>query len=213
MIMTLNKNILLIFMLFLTISCENEDLSDCDINGIETAVIATSFTEWKYFSVTDTGFVEIESMSDIEAQNSFDWDIAMMRNHFRTNSGLSGPANGGVYMDGTIWTCDSYNNYLEFSNDASFIQDSILSNIYQPWAHDDPDEAYSEDEGSNILENWGWFDIDDSYYFYYTHKKFIVKLPPDEDPRYIKLWPYQYYGDLGESAHTTLIYDFINPIE
>ena len=45
------------------------------------------------------------------------------------------------------------------------------------------------------------------------HKKFIVKLPPDEDPRYIKLWPYQYYGDLGESAHTTLIYDFINPIE
>ena len=61
MIMTLNKNILLILMLFLTISCENEDLSDCDINGIETAVIATSFTEWKYFSVTDTGFVEIES--------------------------------------------------------------------------------------------------------------------------------------------------------
>ena len=57
----------------------------------------------------------------------------------------------------------------------------------------------------------GWFDIDNSYYFNYTQKQFIVKLPPENDPRYIKLWPYQYYGDFGESAHVSLIYDFIIP--
>ena len=39
------------------------------------------------------------------------------------------------------------------------------------------------------------------------HKKFIVKLPNNRG--YIKLWPYQYYGELGQSAHTTLVYDFI----
>ena len=90
-----------------------------------------------------------------------------------------------------------------------FIEDSMLTNIYQPWAHDDPDEAYTEDEGSIILENWGWFDIDDSYYFYYNEKQFIVKLADGE--RYIKLWPYQYYGNEGQSAHISLIYDFIIP--
>ena len=50
-----------------------------------------------------------------------------------------------------------------------------------------------------------------SYYFYYTHKQFIVKLPNDRG--YIKLWPYQYYGELGESAHISLVYDFITDPE
>ena len=53
----------------------------------------------------------------------------------------------------------------------------------------------------------GWFDIDNDYYFYYSHKKFIIKLP--ENRGYIKIWPYQYYGDLGQSAHISLVYDFI----
>ena len=150
-------------------------------------------------------------MPDSIAQNSYDWDIAMMRNHFRTNSGLSGPGDGGALMIDGTWSCELFNAFNQIPDNAIFIEDGILTNIYQPWAHDNPDEAYTEDEGSTVLENWGWFDIDDSYYFYYTHKKFIVKLPKDKG--YIKLWPYQYYGNLGESAHTTLIYDFIIPPE
>ncbi len=211
--MILNKNYLIMILAIFIISCEEQDEDICELDGIHVTIQATSFTEWKYFSVTDTGFVELPSMSDLEAQNSSDWDIAMMRNHFRTNSGLSGPSEGGAFMIEQLWDCDSFNEVNEVPNDAIFISDSMLTNIYQPWAHDDPDEAYTEDEGSNILEDWGWFDIDDSYYFYYTHKKFIVKLTPDSDPRYIKLWPYQYYGDLGESAHTTLVYNFISPSE
>ena len=211
--MILNKYYLIMILAIFSISCENQNEGICEIDGIQTTIKATSFTEWKYFSVTDTGFVELPSMTDLEAQNSSNWDIAMMRNHFRTNSGLSGPAEGGAFMIDEIWDCDSFNEFSEVPNNTIFIADSILTNIYQPWEHDDPDEAYIEDEGSNILENWGWFDIDDSYYFYYTHKKFIVKLTPDSDPRYIKLWPYQYYGDLGESAHTALIYNFISPLE
>lgn len=211
--MVIRKFQILIIFSIIFISCENDEDITCSLNGIEDTIIATSFFEWKYFIVTDSGFQEIDFMTDDEAQNSYDWDIAMMRNHFRTNSGLSGPANGGVYMFDETWDCSSFNQILDFSNDLTFTQDSILTNIYQLGNHENPDDAYTEDEGNHILENWGWFDIDNSYYFNYTHKKFIVKLPPEDDPRYIKLWPYQYYGDLGESAHISLIYDFIVPSE
>ena len=205
--MILNKYYLIVLSILFLVACEEQNDETCTLNGIETTIQATSFTEWKYFSITDTGFVELDWMPDSIAQISFEWDIAMMRNHFRTNSGLSGPGDAGAFMINEIWSCDLFNNFSELPDNAIFIGDSILTNIYQPWAHDDPDEAYTEDEGSTVLENWGWFDIDDSYYFYYTHKKFIVKLPLDRG--YIKLWPYKYYGELGESAHTTLIYDFI----
>jgi len=134
-----------------------------------------------------------------------------MRNHFRTNSGLSGSGNAGVFMIDETWTCESFNAFGEVPDNAIFTEDGMLTNIYQPWEHDDPNEAYTEDEGNTVLENWGWFDIDDSYYFYYTHKQFIVKLPNDKG--YIKIWPYQYYGELGQSAHTTLVYDFIQELD
>ena len=101
--MIFKKITFLFFLLIFFTSCEKEDNSICSINGIEETIIATSFTEWNYFSVTDTGFVEIGSLTDEQAQSSYDWDIAMMRNHFRTNSGLSGPANGGAVMFEEIW--------------------------------------------------------------------------------------------------------------
>ena len=208
--MILNKYYIILISIFL-LCCEEQTEYSCILQGLTESVQATSFTEWNYFSVTDTGFIELESMSDstAQAENSIHWDIAIMRNHFRTNSGLSGPGNGGAFMIDSMWTCEVFNDFNEVPNGSIFIEDSMLTNIYQPWAHDDPDEAYTEDEGSIILENWGWFDIDDSYYFYYNEKQFIVKLADGE--RYIKLWPYQYYGNEGQSAHISLIYDFIIP--
>ena len=206
--MILNKYYFVVIIILFLSACEDANSEPtCVLDGIDTTIEATSFTEWKYFEVSDSGFVELDWMPDSIAQNSYDWDIAMMRNHFRTNSGLSGPGDGGAFMIDETWNCELFNTFGETPDNAIFTEDGMLTNIYQPWAHDDPDEAYTEDEGSTVLENWGWFDIDDSYYFYYTHKQFIVKLPNDKG--YIKLWPYQYYGDLGESAHTTLIYDFI----
>ena len=189
-------------------SCDNPTQSGgCTQIAINTTIEATSYTEWVYFSVTDTGFVYLDSISEAEANISLEWDLAMMRNHFRTNSGLSGPGDGGAYMRDNDWTCLNFDIFSSVPENTTFIADSMLTNIYQPWAHDDEETAYTENPGSTVLENWGWFDIDDSYYFYYTHKQFIVKLP--ENRGYIKLWPYQYYGKLGESAHITLMYDFI----
>ena len=203
--MILNKfNILIIFFLIF-IGCEDNDNESC-LNGIEQTIEATSYTEWKYFFVTNEGLIELDITED-EANESLDWDLAMMRNHFRTNSGASGIGDGGAFMFNATWTCQIFNQFDSFSDTIIFEPDDTLTNIYQPWAHEDPDEAYTEAPGSTVLENWGWFDIDNDYYFYYTHKQFIVKLPNDRG--YIKLWPYQYYGELGQSAHTSIVYDFI----
>ena len=109
------------------------------------------------------------------------------------------------------WNCEIFNEFNFLPESTVFSSDSILTNIYQPWAHDDPNEAYTEAPGSTILENWGWFDIDNDYYFDYTHRQFIVKLPNNRG--YIKIWPYQYYGELGQSAHTSLNYDFIQELD
>ena len=189
-------------------SCDNPTQSGgCTQIAINTTIEATSYTEWVYLSVTDTGFVYLDSISESEANTSLEWDLAMMRNHFRTNSGLSGPGDGGAYMADNDWNCLNFEIFSNVPKNITFIVDSMLTNIYQPWAHEDENTAYTEKPGSTVLENWGWFDIDDSYYFYYTHKQFIVKLP--ENRGYIKLWPYQYYGELGKSAHITLMYDFI----
>ena len=198
-------------MLFLFIGCEDDIYYDesC-LDGIEETVEATNYINWIYMSVTDTALIELE-MTEEQAQNSLDWDIAMMRNHFRTNSGESGPGDGGVFMLNDTWTCEIFNEFSLIPNDAIFVSDSMLTNIYQPWVHEDPEEAYTQAPGNTILENWGWFDIDNDYYFYYTHKQFIIKLPNDKG--YIKIWPYQYYGELGQSAHITLVYDFIQELD
>tara|TARA_B100001142_G_scaffold48752_1_gene45859 strand:+ start:2550 stop:3173 length:624 start_codon:yes stop_codon:yes gene_type:complete len=205
--MILNKYLILMITTLLFISCEEQEYDDetC-LNGIEETVEATSFINWIYITITDTGFVKID-ITEEQAQIDTTWDIAMMRNHFRTNSGTSGPGDGGVLMLDNTWSCEIFNEFSEVPGDSIFLPDDTLTNIYQPWAHEDPDAAYTEAPGSSILENWGWFDIDNDYYFYYTHKQFIVKLPSNRG--YIKLWPYQYYGELGQSAHTTLVYDFI----
>ena len=208
--MIFNKYYILIIILFIFIGCEDDTYYDenCSegIDGIEEVIEATSYTNWIYMIVTDTALIELE-MTEEQAQNSLNWDLAMMRNHFRTNSGTSGPGDGGASMLNDTWSCEIFNEFSFVPENTIFFSDSILTNIYQPWAHDDPNEAYTEAPGSTILENWGWFDIDNDYYFYYTHKQFVVKLSNNRG--YIKLWPYQYYGELGQSAHTTLVYDFI----
>ena len=212
--MIFNKYYILIVILFIFIGCEDDTYYDenCSegIEGIEEVIEATSYTNWIYMIVTDTALIELE-MTEEQAQNSLDWDLAMMRNHFRTNSGTSGPGDGGASMLNDTWSCEIFNEFSFVPENIIFFSDSILTNIYQPWAHDDPNEAYTEAPGSTILENWGWFDIDNDYYFYYTHRQFIVKLPNNRG--YIKIWPYQYYGELGQSAHTSLNYDFIQELD
>ena len=58
---------------------------------------ASSYTEWVYFSFSTGEIVDVE-----DYENSSDWDLGVMRNHFRTNSGQSGNGFGGAYVDSSF---------------------------------------------------------------------------------------------------------------
>ena len=77
--MILNKYYLIVLSILFLVSCEEQNDETCILNGIEITIQATSFTEWKYFSITDTGFVELDWMPDSIAQISFECaDVTML---------------------------------------------------------------------------------------------------------------------------------------
>ena len=135
----------------------------CSICFSDYAVVeidATSYSEWVYFSFSSGEIVEIDN-----PLNSDQWDLGIMRNHFRTNSGLSGPGIGGAYVDSSgTWTPESWENIIEVPENAIFSPDGMLDTIYDLETHE-----FSQTPGSVVLETWGWVDIDNNYEFNYNN--------------------------------------------
>ena len=100
-----------------------------------------------------------------------------------------------------IWSCDLFNQFTGKIDDNLFVSDGTLNNIYDPFTHE-----FFDAPGSEVLENWGWIDLDNNYYMNYTHKKLFIRL---HDGRQLKVWPYYYYNDLGNSGFITVQYDFL----
>ena len=215
--MILNKmNFFICTISLIFISCDNffaisdeEDDYQCEygVEGIQKTLGPTTYTDWEYFSILGDSTIHALEITEEEANVSTDWDIALLRNHFRTNSGLSGPGNGGAAMIDQEWTCESFNQLTNLPDNIIFEEDAMLDNIYQPWAHEDPDEAYTEAPGSIVLENWGWFDLDNDYTMNITNRVLFIKLTND---RYLKIWLYDYYDDDNQSGHVSFYYDFID---
>ena len=219
--MILNKKSLFIFFIpLIFISCDNfftvsdeEANYECetyDIEGIQKTLGPTTYTDWEYFSILNDSTIHPLEITEQEANSSYDWDIALLRNHFRTNSGLSGPGDGGAAMIDEEWTCSSFNQLTNLPDNIIFEEDVMLDNIYQPWAHDDIEEAYTEAPGSIVLENWGWFNLDDNYTMNITNKVLFIKLTNN---RFLKIWLYDYYDDNNLSGHVSFYYDVINSSE
>ena len=165
----------------------------------ETIVInASSFSEWKYFIFYSDG---IEEVNIENPGNSYDWDIAVMRNHFRTNSGNSGNALGGaILLDSTIvFNSDNWDDLNEINGSVYFVTDGMLDNIYDIVTH-----TYSEAPGSNILELWGWFDFDNNYQMNPNNYRYVIRTADGKG--IVKLWIQDYYNELGQSAHITIRY-------
>jgi len=156
---------------------------------------ATSYSEWIYFSFSSGEIVEIENPMD-----SNEWDLGVMRNHFRTNSGLSGSEIGGAYVDSSqTWTTESWESITEVPEDAIFSPDGMLDTIYDLETHE-----FSTSPGSVILEEWGWVDIDNNYEFNYNNYMFFVRTAIGE---YVKFWPYSYYNDEETSGYISIAYE------
>ena len=164
----------------------------------ETILInSSSFSDWKYFSFSSGNIQEI--IVDNPEEN-FDWDLGVMRNHYRTNSGKSGIAYGGVIVDSSsIFTDENWDDLNSIEGVVNFSQDGILDNIYDIISH-----TYSEAPGSNVFESWGWFDFDNNYQFNVNNYKYVLRTAHGEN--LVKIWIKDYYNDLGQSAHITLRY-------
>mgnify|MGYP001395303786 FL=1 len=158
---------------------------------------SSSFTDWKYFTFQNG---QIEEVIIDNPQSSIDWDIAVMRNHFRTNSGKSGPGYGGAYVDSSsTFNEDSWYELTELDAGIYFSPDSILDNIYDIITH-----TYSEAPGSLVLESWGWFDFDNNYQFNVNNYQYIIRTSLGD--KIVKFWIKDYYNELGQSSHITLQY-------
>jgi len=155
---------------------------------------ASSYTNWVYFSFSTGQVVDID-----DPQNSDEWDLGLMRNHFRTNSGLSGNALGGAYVDSTATWTESWESITEVPNDAIFYADGMLNTIYDLSTHE-----FSEAPGSLVLETWGWVDLDNNYQFNYNNFIFFIRTANGE---YVKFWPYSYYNDQDVSGHISIAYE------
>ena len=179
---------LIIFFLFLS-------LSFC-LNRSTVTINASNFFDWVYFSFTSGTVVVVENVTDD------DWDIGLLRNHFRTNSGLSGLGDGGAAVDSSqIWTESLWSNY-ELTPELEFYEDSVIPNsLYDPITH-----TFVDIDGSTVLETWGWFDLENDYVFNYTDYIFVIK---SQEGDYYKFWPSSYYNEYGESGYITFSYELI----
>ena len=156
---------------------------------------ATDYSEWIYFSFLSESIIEVDN-----PMNSNDWDLAIMRNHFRTNSGLSGNGIGGAYVDSSsVWSTEIWNEMNEVPEGAFFSPDGMLDTIYDLETHE-----FTESPGSLVLETWGWVDIDNNYEFNYNNHLFFVRTATGE---YVKFWPYSYYNEQNVSGHISIIYE------
>ena len=160
---------------------------------------ATSYSEWVYYSLSSHSIVSINN-----PENSLEWDLAFQRKHIKTNSGLSGPGNGGAIVD-SVGTLDSgaytwIDNWTELDNlpdyELTWHEDMTLYDFYDLETH-----TFVEGIKNPALNSWGWFD--DTYVLNPTNYVMFVKAANGEDV--IKFWAYDYYNN-GSGGNVSIRY-------
>ena len=150
-------------------------------------VDASSYNDWIYFSLETLTVVNINNPN-----SSLEWDLAFLRKHIKTNSGLSGTGNGGAAVDSTITWIENWDNINEIPENSEWLVDTTLNDFYDPITH-----TFGEGVKSPALNSWGWFD--EEYHFDPTHYTFFVRLANGTDV--VKFWPYGYYNQNGQGGH------------
>lgn len=209
--MKMFSHLFILFLSLILFACEKKItqsiVDENPVLGVDKSIKidATSYKDWQYFKFSDN---ELLQVSISQPETDCNWDLGIMRNHFRTNSGTSGNCNGGSFVDSsTIFTEESWSQYSSIDYEIVFIDDGIIDNIY-----DITDHTFSESTGSNVLETWGWFDLVNNYQFIVQNYKFLVRVADGQ--RAYKIWIQDYYNELGQSGHITLRYNTqINFIE
>lgn len=153
---------------------------------VTTMVQATSYTDWVYYSFSEDTIVSVA-----DPANASNWDIALMRNHVRTNSGTSGSGQGGAFDAGVI----DFDGYVTAPETGYLVDDSVQAFNFATM-------EYSPVAASSVLEGWGSFSSDTPPVFTPSLKVFAVKTATG---KYVKLMFLNYYGTEG-SGYITFKY-------
>ncbi|MFA8343766.1 MAG: HmuY family protein [Rhodothermaceae bacterium] len=149
---------------------------------------ATSFTDWVYFS-----FEKGDTLSIVDPSTSDQWDLALMRYHFRTNGGSSGSGQAGVIDLGVV----DFDGVKQAQESGYVVDDSI--SIYSMATH-----TYTKIPGSAVLETWVTKDMTTMPPTYSSKNKvFLVKTAKG---KYAKLIVENYYNDQAIGGHITFKY-------
>jgi len=166
---------------------------------------ASSYSSWVYYNFTLHSEVQIFG----DPYDNLGWDIAFQRNHIKTNSGTSGSGMGGASVDSlNLWTAQSFNDTNEIIVGTYFAPDTLLETFYDLTTH-----TMSWDSTNPNLETWGTFDFENNYTLVVSNNQLIVRTANGDN--FIKIWPYDYYNDVGSSGHISIFYsdDIICPYE
>ncbi|MAM05551.1 MAG: hypothetical protein CMD06_06315 [Flavobacteriales bacterium] len=152
------------------------------------SIPATSYTEWVYFSLETNDIVLIDY-----PESSLEWDLAFQRKHIKTNSGLSGPGNGGAYVDsvgnldsGSFTWLDEWENLNNFPEYGVWLEDTTQYDFYDLQTH-----TMVEGIKNPALNSWGWFN--ESYQLVPTNYVMFVKSA--DGNKILKFWAYDYYNN------------------
>lgn len=182
------KNAILIIVALLLLSaCEkDEDNNSGNLEAVTTMVEAISYTDWVYYSFSEGAEVSVS-----DSKTSTNWDIGLMRNHFRTNSGSSGIGSGGALDVGVV----DFDSYLEAPETGFTVDDTIQ-------AFDFSTMSYLPVAANTVLETWGTFTEAQPPTLVPSNGIFVVKTA---DGKYVKMIVQNYYGTEG-SGYITFKY-------
>ena len=162
---------------------------------------ATSYSDWVYYSFESNSIVPIDY-----PETSLDWDVAFQRKHIKTNSGLSGPGNGGAFVDSVaylevgyyMWTDEwsNINTIEDYPYEVTWLVDTMHNDFYDLQTH-----TFVEGVKNPALNSWGWFD--DAYVLNPTDYVMFLRLANGEDV--VKFWAYDYYQN-GFGGNVSLRY-------
>ena len=170
--------------------------------GNSEIIDVDSFTEWKYYRITEDSLFHVSHVWGGDWSNSSAWDIAFQRYHIKTNSGLSGSWNAGAYVDSLKkWNGTRFNELDEIEPEFNYLSDTTLNTFYDSYNHE-----WITGIANPSLETWVSIDINNDYSMTITNNKFIVRTSDGEE--FYKIWMRNYSLE-GITGNIALIYDFI----
>lgn len=182
-------------------SCNKDDNKEDPVPGQSKTITidCSDYTQWQYFSFS-TGLVTsapADSVNDAIWKIRSDWDIAFHRQDVRTNSGLSGQANGGI-QEASQTDFSAVTAALQ----SGYIQDTVIQIYLTGMSGPGAGSKYPV-AGTVVTNGWAVLDMNSQTPWIIAKKVFIVKTA---DGKYAKIYLKNFLNDANKSGYVTMQY-------